>query len=93
MTLIKYNRGFKIRTKSDAREFLEKCISGEGYIVIKINPTEAYYIYSSKDGFSHITLRYGDLSNIFNPEIRIVDEKNIDIIWKIRKYINQKWFN
>lgn len=93
MTFIKYNHGFKIRTKSDAREFLEKCISGDGYIVIKINPTEAYYIYSSKDGFSHITHRYGDLSNIFNPELRIVDEKNIDTIWKLRKYINEKYFN
>ena len=93
MVFIKSNHGFKIKTKSDAREFLEKCISGEGYICIKINSSEAYYVYSSKNGFSHITHRYGDLSNVFNPEVQIINEKNIDIIWKLRKYINEKYFN
>lgn len=93
MVFIKSNHGFKIRTKEDAREFLEKCISGEGYIVIKINPTEAYYIYSSKDGFSYITHRLGNLSDIFNPELRLPSEENVKTIYKIRKYINQKWFN
>ena len=93
MTFIKYNHGFKIRTKSDAREFLEKCISGDGYICIKINPTEAYYFYSSKNGFSYITHRFGNLSDIFNPELRLPSEDNINTVYKIRKYINQKWFN
>ena len=93
MVFIKSNHGFKIKTKEDARTFIEKCISGEGYIVIKINPSEAYYIYSAKDGFSHITHRHGDLSNPFNPEVQIINEKNIDTIWKLRKYINEKYFN
>lgn len=93
MVLIKHKNGFKIKTKSDAREFLEKCISGEGYIVIKINPIEAYYIYSAKNGFSYITHRLGNLSDIFNPELRLPSEDNVNTIYKIRKYINQKWFN
>lgn len=92
MVFIKSNHGFKIKTKSDAREFLEKCISGDGYIRIKISPTEEYVIYSTKTGFSYITHRFGDLSNVFNPELQIIEEENINTIYKIRKYINQRFF-
>lgn len=93
MVFIKSMNGFKIKTKEDARTFIEKCISGDGYIVIKLSHNEAYYIYSTKQGFSYITHRIGDLADIFNPELRLPSEDNIDTIWKIRKYINQKWFN
>lgn len=93
MVFIKSMHGFKIRTKEDAREFLEKCISGKGYVVIKISYNEAYYIYSSEKGFSYISHRIGNLSDIFNPELRLLDEENIDTIWKIRKYINKRFFN
>lgn len=93
MVFIKSMNGFKIRTKEDAREFLEKCISGDGYVVIKISHNEAYYIYSTKDGFSYISYRIGNLSDIFNPELRLLDEENIGTIWKIRKYINKRFFN
>ena len=93
MTFIKYNHGFKIKTKSDAREFLEKCISGDGYIRIEISRNEEYVIYSTKDGFSYISHRIGNLSDIFNPELRLLEEENVDTIWKIRKYINKRFFN
>lgn len=93
MVFIKSNHGFKIKTKEDARTFIEKCVSGDGYICVKINPTEAYYLYSSKNGFNYIAHRLGNLSDIFNPELKLPSEDNIDTIWKIRKYINQKWFN
>lgn len=93
MVFIKSMNGFKIRTKKDAREFLEKCISGKGYVVIKISYDEAYYIYSSEKGFSYISYRIGNLSDIFNPEIKLLDEENVDTIWKIRKYINKRFFN
>lgn len=93
MVFIKSQNGFKIRTKEDARIFIEKCIAGDGYICIKINSTEAYYIYSSKNGFSYITHRIGNLSDIFNPELRLPSEDNLNTVYKIRKYINQKWFN
>ena len=93
MVFIKSKHGFKIKTKDDAREFLEKCISGKGYVVIKLSHNEAYYFYSSKNGFSYITHRLGNLSDIFNPELRLPSEDNINTVYKIRKYINQKWFN
>lgn len=93
MVFIKSNHGFKIKTKDDARKFIEECISGEGCICIKTNSTEAYYIYSSKNGFSYISHRIGNLSDIFNPELRLLDEENVDTIWKIRKYINKRFFN
>ena len=93
MVFIKSNHGFKIKTKSDAREFLEKCVSGDGYIRIGISPTEEYIIYSTKDGFSYISHRIGNLSDIFNPELRLLNEKNVDTIYKIRKYINKRFFN
>lgn len=93
MVFIKYKNGFKIKTKSDAREFIEKCISGDGYICIKISVTEAYYIYSSKLGLAYITHRLGNLSDIFNPELRLPTEDNVNTVYKIRKYINQRFFN
>lgn len=93
MVFIKSNHGFKIKTKEDARTFIEKCISGDGYIVIRLSHNEAYYIYSTKEGFSYITHRIGNLSDIFNPELRLSKEDNINTVWRIRKYKNQKWFN
>lgn len=93
MVFIKSKHGFKIRTKEDARTFIEKCVSGDGYVVIKLSHNEAYYIYSTKEGFSHISHRIGNLSDIFNPEIRFPKEDNVNTMYKIRKYINQKWFN
>lgn len=93
MVFIKSNHGFKIKTKEDARTFIEKCILGDGYVVIKISHNEAYYIYSSEKGFSYISHRIGNLSDIFNPEFRLPEEDNVNTVWKIRKYINQKWFN
>ena len=93
MVFIKSNHRFKIKTKDDARKFIEECISGEGCICIKISKTETYYFHSSKLGLAYITHRLGNLSDVFNPELRIVDEKNIDTIWKLRKYINEKYLN
>lgn len=93
MVFIKSQNGFKIKTKEDARTFIEKCVSGDGYVVIKLSHNEAYYIYSTKEGFSYITHRIGNLSDIFNPELRLLEEENVNTIYKIRKYINQKWFN
>ena len=30
---------------------------------------------------------------MFNPELVLPDEQLYDTVWKIRKYINQKFFN
>lgn len=92
MVFIKSMNGFKIRTKEDAKTFIEN-ISGDGYVTIKISHNESYYIYSTKDGFLYISHRIGNLSDIFNPELRLPEEDNINTVWKIRKYINHKWFN
>ena len=92
MVFIKSKHGFKIRTKEDAKTFIEN-ISGDGYVTIKISHNEAYYIYSTKDGLLYISHRIGNLSDIFNPEIRFPKEDNVNTVYKIRKYINQKWFN
>lgn len=93
MVFIKSQNGFKIKTKEDARTFIEKCVSGDGYVVIKLSHNEAYYIYSTKEGFSYITHRIGNLSDIFNPELRLLEEDNVNTVYKIRKYINQKYFS
>lgn len=93
MVFIKSNHGFKIKTKDDARKFIEECISGEGYICIKISKTKAYYFHSSKLGLAYITHRLGNLSDVFNPELRLPTEDNVNTVYKIRKYINKKYFN
>ena len=93
MVFIKSNHGFKIKTKDDARKFIEECISGEGCICIKISKTEIYYFHSSKLGLAYITHRLGNLSDIFNPELRLLTEDNVNTVYKIRKYINQRFFN
>lgn len=91
MVFIKSKQGFKIKIKSDAREFIES-ISGEGDIRIGISPTEEYVIHSTKGGFSYISHRIGNLSDIFNPELRLLEKDNVNTIYKIRKYINKRFF-
>jgi hypothetical protein len=92
--LIRHEHGFKIRNKDDAKKFLNYCVQGDGYSVHKINKTHCFFIYRDQETKKvWITEKLGNLQDIFNPEIQIPDEKMVDYIWKMRKYINQKWFN
>ena len=92
--IIKYTHGFKIRTKNDAQYFLEECIYGNSYSTILVNNNHCFTIYrNQKTERVWITEKFGTLCDIFNPEIQIPDEEMVDYIWKMRKYINKKWFN
>lgn len=90
--ILMYNSGFKIRKKDDVDIFVNKVLKGDGSISIKIDRYEIYFITRKKD-YIYISHKIGDIYDMFNPEIVLPDEQLYDIVWKIRKYINQRYFN
>lgn len=87
-----YNPGFKIRKKDDVDIFVNKVLKGDGSISIKIDRHEIYFITREKD-YIYISHKIGDIYDMFNPELVLPDEQLYDAVWKIRKYINQRFFN
>ena len=87
-----YNPGFKIRKKDDVDIFVNKVLKGDGSISIKIDRHEIYFITREKD-YIYISHKIGDIYDMFNPELVLPDEQLYDTVWKIRKYINQRFFN
>ena len=81
ISIIQKPVSFKIRRKSDIKTFKNVCLcNGSNYIFV-LEKTENNTIG---------TIKQGDLFNVFNPEIQTdVDEW----IWKLRKYINKKYFS
>lgn len=90
--ILMYNQGFKIRKKEDVDTFINKVLKNDGFISIKISKNEIYFIHRKKD-YIYISHKIGDVDNIFNPELVLPDEQLYDTVWKIRKYINQRFFN
>ena len=94
MIFIKHAPEFKIKTKNDANSFLKDCVKGNGSVSISINKQHCFFIRRSDSlNFIEITEKIGNLQDLFNPDFVIPDEKMVDYIWKMRKYINKKWFN
>ena len=89
ISIIQKPVGFKIRCKSDIKTFKDICLCTGSKYIIKINPN---YIFVLEKTENNITgaIKQGNLFNIVNPEIQIdVDEW----VWKLRKYINKKYFS
>lgn len=94
MIIIKSEHGFKIKSKEDAKTFLDYCLCFDGTLSVLIDKQHCFFIHRhNKSKKVWITEKLGNLQDVFNPEIQIPDEKMVDYIWKMRKYINQKWFN
>ena len=94
MIFIKYNHGFKIKTKQDVKTFLNDCVKGNGSVSIAVDKQHCFFIRRNDSlNFTEIAEKIGNLQDIFNPELIIPDEKMVDYIWKMRKYVNKKWFN
>lgn len=94
MIVIKYNHGFKIKTKEDVKNFLDNCIQGNGSITIPVDRQHCFFIRRNDSlNFIEIAEKVGNLQDVFNPELVIPDEKMVDYIWKMRKYVNKRWFN
>lgn len=89
--ILMYNNGFKIRKKDDVDTFVNKVLRGDGSISIKIDNQELYFITRQKDHI-YISHKVGDIYDMFNPELVLPDEQLYDTIWKIRKYINKRFF-
>lgn len=89
ISVIQKPDGFKIRKKADVNTFKNACLCNGSKYIIKINPN---YIFMLDKTENNITgaIKQGNLFNVFNPEIQIyVDEW----VWKLRKYINKKYFS
>lgn len=94
MIFIKHTPEFKIRTKNDVNTFLQNCLKGTGSVSVSVDKHHCFFIIRNNAlNFIEITEKIGNLQDIFNPELVIPDEQMVDYIWKMRKYINKRWFN
>lgn len=98
ITIMNIPFGFKIKSKADVDRFMDK-LMGNGEYYVKINNELAIWITKEKDGVS-VAEKRGDLYDMFNPLMEVANTRNNfykvsvrDYLWKIRKYINAKWFN
>lgn len=89
ISIIQKPAGFKIRYKSDIKTFKDVCLYNRSRCLIRINSNYLFVIEKTENNTIG-TIKQGDLFNVFNPEIQIdVDEW----VWKLRKYINKKYFS
>lgn len=89
ISIIQKPVSFKIWRKSDIKTFKNVCLCNGSKYIIKINPNYIFMLEKTENNIIG-TIKQGDLFNIFNPEIQInVDEW----VWKLRKYINKKYFS
>ena len=93
----KYHRHFKIRSKADAKRFLHESMM-DGKCTYIVNDELLFVIEKNGDNIS-IAEKWGDLKNIFNPLVEVANTTNTaykesvyDIVYKYRKYINEKLF-
>lgn len=100
VALMKIPCGFKIRSKIDVDKFINDCMCKDSRYPIIINRNEEIIIEKYNDDNISVSIRNGDLFDVFNPEIEVARTKNNcynktvqDYIWQYRKAINNKWFN
>lgn len=91
-------RPFKVRSKEDAKIFVNEAM-GIGQCTYVVDKETAYVVSKTADGVA-ISMKKGDLNDVFNPLVEVANTRNTaykdsvyDVIWKIRKTINEKWFN
>ena len=91
---------FKIKKKRDVRLFLKECMVKGSTYFLSVNREYAIWMTKDEDGNIVVAYKQGDLSDVFNPIIRVgsctelADNPYInDYLWQFRKYINRKWFN
>ena len=89
ISIIQKPAGFKIRQKGDIKTFKNVCLCNGSKYIIKINPNYIFMLEKTENNIIG-AIKQGNLFNVFNPEIQIyVDEW----VWKLRKYINKKYFS
>ena len=84
-----YPNNFKIRSKADVEKAVSYMTSGMEHWFI-INEVFAICIDKKKDGSYVVLYKSGDLYDIFNPTVQILDP--VGTIWKHRKFINESYF-
>ena len=89
---------FKIRSMEDVKIFVEEAMkNGTYYYTVS---DDELYVVKKKDDEVSVSVKYGDLENPFNPLVEIANNQSkaysqdiYGALWKIRKSINEKWFN
>lgn len=96
MYAIKYshaNQNFKIKSKQDAKTFLTEMFKGE--MCLKLSDTHCVFIrkgWKENEPFQ-VSQKFGNLKDIFNPELVLNEKDAISLIYQFRKYINSRLFN
>ena len=87
---------FKIKRKSDVYYFLEKCLINKGEYEVIVRPDYCLFIRKDEEKFIEngweVTAKFGDLYDVFNPEVQLTEEEAIRTLWFYRKKINDQFF-
>ena len=83
---------FKIRKKAHVYYFLEECLMNNGNYCVKIDYDYCLFIRKDDEGNWTVTVKSGDLRDIFNPELQLDEERAIKMLWLYRKHINEQFF-
>lgn len=88
-------QGFKVKSKVDAMDFINRCIMANTEVVITVQPDMEYRFLKDSKGVFSVSERRGDLRDPFNPTVEIANSQNtsykmsvVDAVWNLRKYIN-----
>ena len=93
VTIWKNIPNFKIKAKSDVRKFLSECLCANQIYMIKCREDYAIFIDTTKDKPIQISVKFGDLSNIFNPLLVLDEHEALNTLWFYRKKINEQFFS
>lgn len=89
ISIIQKPYNFKIRRKIDIETFKNVCLCNGSKYIIKINPNYLFVIEKTENNITG-TIQQGNLFNVFNSKSQIDVDR---WVWKLRKYINKKYFS
>lgn len=84
-------RNFKIKSKADAKQFLEEMFTGEAHVIV--TPNTVLSIYHKRGEAPYTSSKYGNPYDVFNPEFVNEFEESVRLVYIHRKAVNNKFFN
>lgn len=82
---------FKIKSHQTAQEFMDKVLIDDNRYYIKVSEEKCIYI-KKRNNECKVSVKYGDLTDPFNPLIEIPKDVLVSFIYKERKALNNYFF-
>lgn len=84
--------GFKIRSTSDLAKAVYEYITKDHEFPIVIDKQTALFICNDSKRGLIVSMKYGDLHDVFNPQIVVPQDRALSHLWQYRKHINARFF-